>query len=149
MGRAIHKRAARNIRRRDPRRFERVETKRSVPRHPPRCCDMGVAQDCAGNNGCGLFVSAPMPGILKHKITFDCETSQLHSGTIICPSRQSGRLGLLLLALLAFWRHNGIIDIAPYYPATRNFPTSLRACVNNRRKFPSVEYKAGRSLPMY
>jgi len=84
-----------------------------------------------------------MPGILKHKITFDCETSQLHSGTIICPSRQSGRLGLLLLALLAFWRHNGIIDIAPYYPATRNFPTSLRACVNNRRKFPSVEYKAG------
>ena len=30
-----------------------------------------VAQDCAGNNGCGLFVSAPMPGILKHKITFD------------------------------------------------------------------------------
>ena len=43
-----------------------------------------------------------MPGILKHKITFDCETSQLHSGTIICPSRQSGRLGLLLLALLAF-----------------------------------------------
>ena len=50
-----------------------------------------------------------MPGILKHKITFDCETSQLHSGTIICPSRQSGRLGLLLLALLAFWMYNGII----------------------------------------
>lgn len=84
-----------------------------------------------------------MLGILKHKITFDCETSQLHLGTIICPSRQSGRLGLLLLALLAFWMYNGIIDIALYYPATRNFPTSLRACVDNRRKFPSVEYKAG------
>ena len=66
-----------------------------------------------------------MPGILKHKITFDYETSQLHSGAIICPSRQSGRLGLLLLALLVFWRHNGIIDIALYYPATRNFPTSF------------------------
>lgn len=50
-----------------------------------------------------------MPGILKHKITFDYETSQLHSGAIICPSRQSGRLGLLLLALLAFWMYNGII----------------------------------------
>ena len=68
-----------------------------------------------------------MPGILTHKITFDYETSQLHSGAIICPSRQSGRLGLLLLALLVFWRHNGIIDIALYYPATRNFPTSLYA----------------------
>jgi len=29
--------------------------------------------------------------------------------TTTCPSRQSGRLGLLLLALLAFWMYNGII----------------------------------------
>ena len=55
-----------------------------------------------------------MPGILKHKITFDYETSQLHSGTIICPSRQSGRLGLLLLALLLeaqrYYRHCTVLS---------------------------------------
>ena len=85
-----------------------------------------------------------MPGILKHKITFDYETSQLHSGTIICPSRQSGRLGLLLLALLLeaqrYYRHCAVLS---RYEEFSDLLTRVREQLG--RNFRSVNTRIARA----